>query len=637
MTPLRSISLLIASCFVIPGASAQKYYPGGLGNAKLFLWLNANKSTSITKSPSNQVSQWNDLSGNGRNFSQATTSLEPTYGTNPSGLVSINYNASNTQYLSLASLPGSLSFTGGISMFAEASYSGTSSNWGWQRIFDFGNGTQSDNFMMGRYGGTQNMYWEGWSGNSGDEVYTSTNPITNAAEGMYEAVQQGGTAGNLTNVSQYLAGTVQTATGQAGSSKTWLPAAMNRTSNFLGRSNWAADNYFTGTMSELLFYNTALNTTQRVIIENYLGTAWNQTVSVKEFTPRSTNTYNTNLVGIGYTSSTDNFLADVVGSTDGLGFSSGTGGSDFLNTAGYVMAAHNAQSATVITPATVSGITSSSTLSRWNRSWLVETAGGNSTGEITLNFNFSDYSGGTFNTSSNYVLLYNQTDGSFASGTNLAIANPVSVTSTNVSFKLPATLLPKGYYTILYSANPIPLPVTLNSFTATGQGNAALLQWSTTQQTAFSGFSIQRSIDGTNFSAIGNVTATAATGDLQQYSFADNTPLPGMNYYRLAMIDQDGTTSWSPIRSVSFASGNAASSVTIYPNPVVSQLHVALTDAAGSAVIRLVNSRGQVMKTTAAVAPVTLDIAMNGLTAGVYFLTVDGANGQHYVREILKD
>src|ERR1044071_7697611 len=99
----------------------------------------------------------------------------------------------------------------------------------------------------------------------------------------------------------------------------------------------------------------------------YLSAEWGKTVSVSKYTPPSTTTYITNLVGIGYTSSTDYFTANPAGSTDGLGFSSGTGSSDFLNTAGYMMAAHNGQTNTVITPATITGITSASTITMWNR------------------------------------------------------------------------------------------------------------------------------------------------------------------------------------------------------------------------------------------------------------------------------
>jgi len=51
--------------------------PDELG-ADLALWLDAEDTASITLNGST-VSQWNDKSGNGRNASQATASLQPTY------------------------------------------------------------------------------------------------------------------------------------------------------------------------------------------------------------------------------------------------------------------------------------------------------------------------------------------------------------------------------------------------------------------------------------------------------------------------------------------------------------------------------------------------------------------------------
>jgi hypothetical protein len=73
----------------------------------------------------------------------------------------------------------------------------------------------------------------------------------------------------------------------AGSSKTWVPTSIVRTSNYIGRSNWAADNYFSGTLSEILVYNVAFNTTQRVILENYLSAAWGEKISTSRYTPPS--------------------------------------------------------------------------------------------------------------------------------------------------------------------------------------------------------------------------------------------------------------------------------------------------------------------------------------------------------------
>lgn len=631
---------LLIPFFLVLSASAQSYYPGGLGNSNLFLWLNANKSSSITMNVANQVSKWSDLSGNGYNFTQATNGNKPVYGatSNPAGMPGLTFTSTSSQYLSVASLPASLSFAAGISAFAQASYDAPQTAQGWQRLFDFGNGTASDNFMMGRYGNSSNTYYEGWTGNTGDQTYTSTNPISNATENVYEAIQQGGTAGNLTAVSHYLAGAAQAATGQAGSSQTWLPAALARTSNYLGRSNWAADNYFSGTMSEILLYNTAVNTTQRVILENYLSAEWNQAVSVTKYTPPTTSSYTTNLVGIGYTSAADKFLTDVAGSTDGLGFSSGNGATDFLNSAGYLMAAHNAQSNTVIGNATVPGIISGSPLSKWNRSWDVQKTGGNSTGAVTLNFNFSDYNGSIPSAANTYALLYNATDGSFATGTNkLVTTTSTTVTGNIVAFKLSASNLANGYYTILYSSSPIVLPVSLTAFSAFRQDNSALLEWSVAAQDELSSFTIERSADGSSFSTIGTVAATAYANTPDQYVFLDNDPLPGTNYYRLAVVDQDAAVTYSPIHSVNFEASGLNVMLTVYPNPVVGELHLAFTGSAGGTIdLRLVNSQGQVIRSMTATSAAALSIPMNGLARGIYFLQINGTNGR-YVRTIMKD
>jgi hypothetical protein len=80
MKTIHIKGVLLLSLLLAFQASAQSYYPGGLGNGNLFLWLNANKTTSITMNGSNQVSQWADLSGSGYNFTQAATANEPVYG-----------------------------------------------------------------------------------------------------------------------------------------------------------------------------------------------------------------------------------------------------------------------------------------------------------------------------------------------------------------------------------------------------------------------------------------------------------------------------------------------------------------------------------------------------------------------------
>jgi len=625
---IRTFFYLMALFFLgAEQVTAQSYYPGGLGNTNLVLWLNAGQTSSITKNGSNKVATWADLSGNEYDFTQSTTSNKPVYSATggPNSRPALTFDASGSQYLSLSSLPSSISFTGGVSFFTQASFS-ASSSWGWQRIIDLGNGAGSNNIGFGRYGASANFYYEGWNNGSGDQTYTTSNNVVNGTSTIYEAVQQAGSVGNTTTVSHYLAGASQANDGAAGSSRTWIPRAVTRWNNYIGRSNWSNDDYFTGTMSEILLYNTAFNTTQRVIMENYLSAEWGKTVSVSKYTPPGATTYITNLVGIGYTSSTDNFTANSAGSTDGLGFSSGTGATDLLNTAGYLMAAHNGQSNTVISNATISPVTSASPISKWNRSWYLQRSGGNSTGKVTLNFNFSDYNGSTPSLSNSYSLVYNATDGSFANGAShlvTLVSTPTVNTSTQiVSFVVNAANLPNGYYTVAYSASI--LPVSITGFTATKRENSVVLKWSVGNETNIDHYEIQRGASATDFLTVGSVAVN---------SFTDDAPAAGRNYYRLKIVDKDGASIYSTTVLMDFQR-TLTTAPALYPNPAADQLHITLAGSTEDASVLIVNTAGQTLKTVNASGS-RVDIPIGDLNKGIYFVEIRIRDAR-YVKKILK-
>lgn len=105
------------------------------------------------------------------------------------------------------------------------------------------------------------------------------------------------------------------------------------------------------------------------------------------------------------------------------------------------------------------------------------------------------------------------------------------------------------------------LPVQLLSFTATSIDNkTASLIWKTAQEENFKQYEIERSSDLLNFKKIGVVFGTGET----TYTFNDLLPQYGNNYYRLKMVDKDGSFSYSKIKSVEIAS---EAKLSIGPNP----------------------------------------------------------------------
>ncbi len=93
------------------------------------------------------------------------------------------------------------------------------------------------------------------------------------------------------------------------------------------------------------------------------------------------------------------------------------------------------------------------------------------------------------------------------------------------------------------------LPVTLIDFSAKNNNEKIALQWKVASEINVSHYSIERSGNSHSFENIGQVSANNLFA--ANYNFDDNFPLQGINYYRLVMIDIDGTTKYSKIISVS--------------------------------------------------------------------------------------
>ncbi len=109
------------------------------------------------------------------------------------------------------------------------------------------------------------------------------------------------------------------------------------------------------------------------------------------------------------------------------------------------------------------------------------------------------------------------------------------------------------------------LPLELVSFEAEAFRNDVSLDWTTENEENTSKFIIQRSPDGVQFSPIGTVAAAGTSNATLNYNFLDDEPLQGRSYYRLKMIDIDGTFSHSKTVSVL---RDEFQIVNIYPNPV---------------------------------------------------------------------
>jgi parallel beta-helix repeat protein len=90
------------------------------------------------------------------------------------------------------------------------------------------------------------------------------------------------------------------------------------------------------------------------------------------------------------------------------------------------------------------------------------------------------------------------------------------------------------------------LPVKLLTFSVDNTKEVVPVNWVTTQEINSSYYEIERSVDGKNFSFIGQVLSNNKI-TINNYQFIDYQPLQGTTYYRLVMVDKDGSKSYSNI------------------------------------------------------------------------------------------
>lgn len=117
------------------------------------------------------------------------------------------------------------------------------------------------------------------------------------------------------------------------------------------------------------------------------------------------------------------------------------------------------------------------------------------------------------------------------------------------------------------------LPIRLTQLSAKALDNFTSLSWQTATEQDNDYFSIERSANGQSYREIGQVKGAGTSYEPKDYTFTDERPLPGKNYYRLRQVDFDGKYSYSPVVTAVFGS---ARTLTLAPVPANESLSLQL-------------------------------------------------------------
>jgi hypothetical protein len=161
--------------------------------------------------------------------------------------------------------------------------------------------------------------------------------------------------------------------------------------------------------------------------------------------------------------------------------------------------------------------------------------------------------------------------------------NQMSFSSHNYYDSFPLPVRTKKYTT---------LPLKLLSFTAKQQtSNSIALNWQTINEVNVSYFNMQRSNNGNEFTSIGKLNASCCS-----YEFTDPLPTshsPLTIYYRLEMVDKDGSKTYSEIKRVTLNEKTATRNILLFPNPAKALVTI---QCAGTKELLIIDNLGRTIK-----------------------------------------
>ncbi|MBL7768698.1 MAG: T9SS type A sorting domain-containing protein [Flavipsychrobacter sp.] len=166
--------------------------------------------------------------------------------------------------------------------------------------------------------------------------------------------------------------------------------------------------------------------------------------------------------------------------------------------------------------------------------------------------------------------------------------------------------------------------IGLENFSAKWEKDQVILKWTATLEKNFSHFAIERSVNGEEFKEVALYFTEDELRLKCNYAYTDKF-FPTKNkvlYYRLRLINKDGTIQYSSPKEVSLAASETMR-LTIYPNPVQSLVFVALPQQWNQeqVVLELYNGNGQLLKTRVEnKASVTISMELSDLATGWYIL-----------------
>jgi hypothetical protein len=120
------------------------------------------------------------------------------------------------------------------------------------------------------------------------------------------------------------------------------------------------------------------------------------------------------------------------------------------------------------------------------------------------------------------------------------------------------------------------------------------LNWETASEIFNDFFTVEKSLNGTDFEIIGTVKGSGYSNSIVKYNFFDENISKGICYYRLSQTDYDGTTVY--LKTIVCKIADDKKAIIVFQNPVVDQtFQVNFSGESGKYLLNVYNENGQIV------------------------------------------
>ena len=220
----------------------------------------------------------------------------------------------------------------------------------------------------------------------------------------------------------------------------------------------------------------------------------------------------------------------------------------------------------------------------------------------------------------------------------IKLTDPDITNGENVTYRVEVSYLMSAPLFAVFdnlSIGPLgsPLPVNFIGLVANRENNNAELKWDVTDEVNVREYVVERSVNGSNFTMVGEVPAKGKS----IYTYTNyNIPATTV-FYRVRSIDQDGRSKYSGILRLK-GSTSYGEGVKVYPVPANDEITIEHGKLQRGASIIITTLDGKSLRTINPVDGAShTPVNISSMSRGMYFLRIDDGTGDVQTVKLIKN